>query len=129
MTNFVSLLIYHPYSFNICHPCLNYLRTQHTSAECWLILWMVFQQTFEQWRIVFWMLALTYMFGALVFLIFGTAKTLSWNSSSNKEESNGIPLDDSEVLKPLSSSRPNWSIIKRPKITQSSYTLNMQANY
>jgi ACS family sodium-dependent inorganic phosphate cotransporter len=59
-------------------------------------------QTFEQWCIVFWILAATYMVGASVFLIFGTAKTLSWNSNVSKNEPNGIV--ESETLKPLNSS-------------------------
>ncbi|VVC33105.1 Major facilitator superfamily,Major facilitator superfamily domain [Cinara cedri] len=58
-------------------------------------------QTFEQWRIVFWILAITYMCGALIFLIFGTAKTLSWNSESNKAELNGLQLNEPELTKPL----------------------------
>lgn len=60
-------------------------------------------QTFEQWTIVFWILAMTYMCGALIFLIFGTAKTLSWNSCPNQEESNGVPLNESDLTKPLKS--------------------------
>jgi len=58
-------------------------------------------QTFEQWCIVFWILAGTYMCGAMVFLIFGTAKTLSWNSGPNTEESNGFSTNESEAMKPL----------------------------
>jgi len=62
------------------------------------------QQTFEQWCIVFWILAATYMCGAMVFLIFGTAKTLSWNSGPNTEESNGVQTNEMEAMKPLKSS-------------------------
>jgi ACS family sodium-dependent inorganic phosphate cotransporter len=59
------------------------------------------QQTFEQWRIVFWILAGTYMVGASMFLIFGTAKTLPWNSTTKKEGANGFSINESETLKPL----------------------------
>ncbi|XP_025424913.1 sialin-like [Sipha flava] len=58
-------------------------------------------QTFEQWRIVFWILAGTYMVGASMFLIFGTAKTLPWNSTTKKEGANGFSINESETLKPL----------------------------
>ncbi|CAH1715815.1 unnamed protein product [Aphis gossypii] len=61
-------------------------------------------QTFEQWCIVFWILAATYMCGAMVFLIFGTAKTLSWNSGPNAEESNGVHTNEMEAMKPLKTS-------------------------
>lgn len=66
---------------------------------------LLLQQTFEQWRIVFWILAATYTCGALVFLIFGTAKTQSWNSS--QQETNGVQLFETEMRKPLKSSLPS----------------------
>lgn len=59
------------------------------------------QQTFQQWHIVFWILAVAYMFGAIVFLIFGTAKTLPWNSVSSKDESNDIAFNETEAIKSL----------------------------
>lgn len=62
-------------------------------------------QTFEQWRIVFWIMVATYMCGALVFLIFGTTKTQSWNSS--KQETAGVQLFETEIRKPLKSSLPS----------------------
>lgn len=72
---------------------------------CYKINLIFLQQTFEQWRIVFWILALTYMCGAMVFLIFGTAKTLPWNSCPKKEESNGVQIQETaEVMKPLKDS-------------------------
>ncbi|XP_050428805.1 sialin-like isoform X2 [Adelges cooleyi] len=62
-------------------------------------------QTFEQWRIVFWILAVTYTVGALVFLIFGTAKTQSWNSTENNHsEFQGNTPIDHEATKPLKNS-------------------------
>ncbi|RZF35165.1 hypothetical protein LSTR_LSTR007867 [Laodelphax striatellus] len=47
-------------------------------------------QTFSQWQIVFYILAGTYTFGGLVFLIFGTGKMQSWNSPAgpNREINN-----------------------------------------
>lgn len=46
------------------------------------------------------------MSGALVFLIFGTAKTLSWNSVARKDELNGLQLNEPETTKPLKNSPP-----------------------
>lgn len=65
------------------------------------VFYIFLQQTFEQWRIVFWILAFAYMFGALVFMIFGTAKTLPWNSVSSQEEPNNIAFNETEAIKPL----------------------------
>lgn len=67
--------------------------------------YVMLQQTFEQWRIVFWIMVATYMCGALVFLIFGTTKTQSWNSS--KQETAGVQLFETEIRKPLKSSLPS----------------------
>lgn len=79
-----------------------------TSVICILVIiqvhsvfYIFLQQTFEQWRIVFWILAVAYMFGALVFLIFGTAKTLPWNSVSSTDKSNDIAFNETEAIKPL----------------------------
>jgi len=44
------------------------------------------------------------MCGAIVFLIFGTAKTLSWNSGPNADEQNGISTNELEAMKPLKNS-------------------------
>lgn len=65
-------------------------------------------QTFPQWRIVFWILFATYLGGGLVFSIFGSGELQSWNnpekneSATNKEPNleNGahpeevVPLKD-----------------------------------
>jgi len=37
-------------------------------------------QTYGQWKIVFWILACTYTVGALMFLVFGTGELQSWNN-------------------------------------------------
>lgn len=42
-------------------------------------------QTFPQWRIVFWILVATYVGGGLVFTVFGTGELQPWN---NPERSN-----------------------------------------
>ncbi|XP_050535846.1 sialin [Daktulosphaira vitifoliae] len=61
--------------------------------------------TFAQWRIVFWIMTGTYTLGASIFLIFGTAKTLPWNSTEKPEnEMNGTNQQDIEASKPLNSS-------------------------
>lgn len=44
------------------------------------------------------------MCGAMVFLIFGTAKTLSWNSGPSAEESNGVQANEMDAMKPLKTS-------------------------
>lgn len=43
-------------------------------------------QTYSQWSIIFWILATTYCFGALIFAVFGTGELQSWN---NPEQSKG----------------------------------------
>ncbi|XP_020709772.2 sialin [Athalia rosae] len=40
-------------------------------------------QTFPQWRIIFWILAAVYLTGALMFTIFGTGELQSWNNSTD----------------------------------------------
>ncbi|VVC38796.1 Major facilitator superfamily,Major facilitator superfamily domain [Cinara cedri] len=49
-------------------------------------------QTFGQWKIVFWILAITYTISGFVFLIYGTAQTLSWNSIPVNEETKDVQL-------------------------------------
>ncbi|XP_066584108.1 putative inorganic phosphate cotransporter [Prorops nasuta] len=62
-------------------------------------------QTFEQWKIIFWILASTYIGGALVFAVFGTGDLQKWNSpgqiekkSEQTDKKNGI---DPEEFLPL----------------------------
>ena len=43
-------------------------------------------QTYSQWSIIFWILATTYCFGALVFAIFGTGELQSWNNPEQSED-------------------------------------------
>lgn len=50
---------------------------------------------------MFWILAVVYMLGAIVFLIFGTAKTLPWNSVSSNEEMDDIAFNETETARPL----------------------------
>lgn len=61
--------------------------------------------TFEQWKYVFWILFGTYTFGSLMYLIFGTGKLQKWNSVGRREsEVNGkelLPLNGEKELQPL----------------------------
>lgn len=67
---------------------------KHTSN---VIIWVFLQQTFEQWKIVFWILSVLYTIGALIYLIFGTAITLSWNSIQTEEETKDIQIEELEI--------------------------------
>ncbi|XP_034952043.1 sialin-like [Chelonus insularis] len=51
-------------------------------------------QTFRQWRIIFWILAGMYITGALSFLIGGTGKLQEWNNPSDEKSKNKIELTD-----------------------------------
>ncbi|XP_012285120.1 sialin isoform X2 [Orussus abietinus] len=42
-------------------------------------------QTYSQWQIIFWILALIYCFGALVFAVFGTGELQKWNNPDSVE--------------------------------------------
>lgn len=44
-------------------------------------------QTYHQWSIVFWILSITYIIGAITFAIFGSGELQKWNSPDN----NNIP--------------------------------------
>lgn len=50
--------------------------------------------TFEEWRWVFWILVVVYVFGATVFTVFGTGKLQKWNSVE-------VPSDNAKELQPL----------------------------
>ncbi|XP_072157136.1 sialin isoform X2 [Bemisia tabaci] len=56
-------------------------------------------QTYGQWQIVFWMLAGTYMVGALIFVLFGTGELQPWNSPD------GMTKQDSKEVIPLKKSK------------------------
>ncbi|XP_076289049.1 sialin [Lasioglossum baleicum] len=61
-------------------------------------------QTFAQWRIIFWILASTYCFGALVFALFGSGELQKWNNprgSMANEVKAGTSLDDPKETLPL----------------------------
>lgn len=56
------------------------------------------QQTYGQWQIVFAVLAATYIFGSLAFVIMGSGELQAWNnpperpSKSVKETEEAVPL-------------------------------------
>ncbi|XP_060522058.1 sialin isoform X1 [Cylas formicarius] len=52
------------------------------------------ESTFDTWKYVFWVLVFTYIFGGLVYLIFGTGKIQHWNSAKTYPE-------DGKELQPL----------------------------
>ncbi|XP_076654756.1 putative inorganic phosphate cotransporter [Halictus rubicundus] len=62
-------------------------------------------QTHAQWRIIFWILASTYCFGALVFAIFGSGELQKWNnprgSTANNANNAETSLDGHEESLPL----------------------------
>ncbi|XP_017789398.1 PREDICTED: putative inorganic phosphate cotransporter isoform X2 [Habropoda laboriosa] len=43
-------------------------------------------QTYARWSIIFWILAFTYCFGAVVFSIFGTGQLQKWNNPEEKQD-------------------------------------------
>ncbi|XP_017757363.1 PREDICTED: putative inorganic phosphate cotransporter isoform X1 [Eufriesea mexicana] len=45
-------------------------------------------QTYARWRIMFWILATIYCFGALIFLIFGNGQLQKWNNPKQSPEEN-----------------------------------------
>ncbi|XP_031844097.1 putative inorganic phosphate cotransporter [Nomia melanderi] len=58
-------------------------------------------QTYAQWSIIFWILASTYCFGALVFAIFGTGELQKWNNPTEAAADRRnveTPLDLAESL-------------------------------
>lgn len=67
-------------------------------------------QTYGQWRIIFWVLAATYCGGALTFAIFGTGELQKWNNPDDnkvydhgttkrkKNIENGVDIEDSVLL-------------------------------
>lgn len=44
------------------------------------------QQTYSQWRIVFWILACTYTLGGLTFLLFGSGELQPWNNPKSSRK-------------------------------------------
>lgn len=81
------------------------VRTQN-----WLIVLFIhslMQQTYEQWQIVFGILAGSYIFGSLAFLFFGKGEIQPWN---NPPERNVIDRDSEEgvPLKKSNSMIKNW---------------------
>lgn len=72
----------------------------------WFNLFFSLQNTFEQWRPVFFVGASVYIISALFFLFFGTSETQSWNYPENKEgkekdgeirEMNGVHVKNGDV--------------------------------
>ncbi|XP_038222250.1 sialin isoform X2 [Zerene cesonia] len=68
----------------------------------WLSTFMVGEltkhhNTYEQWQIVFFILAGTYTAGALVFTIFGSGELQPWNSPQGAPSKEEQPLNDKEV--------------------------------
>ncbi|XP_055854515.1 sialin [Episyrphus balteatus] len=66
-----------------------------------LSTWMVgaltyHDKTYHQWQIVFWVLAATYMSGAIVFVVMGTGELQSWNNppedKNETDQEEGLPL-------------------------------------
>lgn len=53
----------------------------------------MFQQSYSQWQIVFWILVATYMTGGLMFLIFGSGELQPWNSPKTAN----LPVTDLEL--------------------------------
>lgn len=52
-------------------------------------------QTYTQWTIVFWTLAVTYFIGAVTFAIFGTGELQEWNNPSKRHtKRNGAIMED-----------------------------------
>lgn len=43
-------------------------------------------QTYARWRIIFWILASIYLFGACIFLIFGNGQLQKWNNPKENGE-------------------------------------------
>ncbi|EFA08738.2 sialin [Tribolium castaneum] len=60
------------------------------------------EQTFEQWRYVFWILVGTYATGALVYLLLGTGELQKWNSADEEvrveKEMQPLRRNEKEVL-------------------------------
>lgn len=61
-------------------------------------------QTFPQWRIIFWILAITYIFGGLIYTLFGSGDLQPWNSPKSIPEKetnpeNGRPSEEVIPLK------------------------------
>ncbi|XP_026826016.1 putative inorganic phosphate cotransporter isoform X2 [Ooceraea biroi] len=57
-------------------------------------------QTYTQWTIIFWILAVTYFIGALTFAIFGTGELQKWNNpfNSSQKKKNEITVEDVESI-------------------------------
>lgn len=61
---------------------------------------MHLQKSYAPWQIVFGILASTYIFGAIVYLIFGSGELQHWNNPpekkkpGEKDEEEGLPLQD-----------------------------------
>ncbi|XP_034952243.1 sialin [Chelonus insularis] len=51
-------------------------------------------QTYHQWSIIFWILAGIYIFGACVYLIFGTGELQKWNNPDGEHSRKKIELSD-----------------------------------
>lgn len=61
------------------------------------------QQTYEQWQIVFGILAGTYIFGSLAFLFMGTGEMQPWNNPPERNRSShdteeALPLKKDNVI-------------------------------
>lgn len=67
-------------------------------------------QTYGQWQIVFWILAVIYIVGSTAYLIMGTGELQPWNNPpergiNNRETEEGVPLNQQDQNnKPISSS-------------------------
>lgn len=57
------------------------------------------KHTFQQWSYVFWILAVVYMLGAMMFLIFGSGNLQPWNSVTRKPSTNGAKIQEMLPLK------------------------------
>lgn len=61
-------------------------------------------QTYGQWQIVFWILAATYCFGALIYVVLGSGELQSWNNPPEKKKitdvdtEEGVPLKNNKIL-------------------------------
>ncbi|XP_018327964.1 sialin isoform X2 [Agrilus planipennis] len=55
--------------------------------------------TFDQWRYIFWLLAIVYCVGAVAYLILGSGNLQPWNSAQQKLTGNGEKMQEMEPLK------------------------------
>jgi len=57
------------------------------------------QDSFHQWQIVFWILAVTYISAAVVFVIIGTGDLQSWNNPPERVKIGDVAQEEGMPLK------------------------------